>query len=71
MEEIVNLVVQKTGMSPEQARTAVETTLNFVKGKLPPALAAQVDQVVAGGGAGGAGGLGEVAKGLGGMFGKK
>ena len=67
MEEIVNLVVQKTGMSPEHTRTAVETTLTFVKGKLPPALAAQVDGVIAGGGTGG---LGEVAKGLGGMFGK-
>ena len=67
MDEIVNLIVQKTGMSPEHAKTAVETTLNFVKGKLPPAMASQVDNVVAGKGVGD---LGEVAKGLGGMFGK-
>jgi len=67
MDELVKLVAQKTEISHEQAKTAVETVLGFLKSKLPPAIAGQIDAVLAGG----AGGLGGVAQGLGGLLGKK
>lgn len=68
MEELIEMVAQKTGLPPERARTAVETVLNYVKGKLPPAVSGQIDHVVGGGTSGG---LGDMAKGIGGMFGKQ
>ena len=71
MEEIVKLIAQKTGISEAHARTAVETVVGYLKTKLPTTLAAQLDGVIAGGGAN----LGDIASslggGLGGMFGKK
>lgn len=68
MDELVNLVVQKTGISQDQARQAVTVVLDYLKQKLPAPIASQVDSVL---GAGGSGGLGGVAGALGGMFGKK
>ena len=72
MDELINLVAQKTGIAPAQARTAVETVLGFLKTRLPAPIAGQLDSLV-GGGAGGAGGgdLGDMAKGLGDMLGRK
>jgi uncharacterized protein (DUF2267 family) len=66
MDELVKLVVKKTGITEAQAKTAVELVLNFVKSKLPAPIAAQVDNLLEGGGS-----LGDVAEGLGGLFGKK
>lgn len=68
MDELVNLVVQKTGISQDQARQAVTVVLDYLKQKLPAPIASQVDSVL---GAGGSGGMGGVAGALGGMFGKK
>ena len=68
MDELVQQVAQKTGISAEQARTAVETVVNFIKGRLPAAIAPHVDTAV---GAAGKVDLGSVASGLGGLFGKK
>jgi hypothetical protein len=74
MEQLIQQVVQRTGISEEQASTAIQTVLGFVKERLPAPLAAQVEGVV-GGGAGAAGGVagkaGEMLGGLGGMFGGK
>ncbi len=74
MEELIRLVSQKTGLPAEASKLAVETVLQFLKTKLPQPIAAQLDSLIAGGGAGGlAGGLGQVgdlAAGLGGMFNK-
>ncbi len=67
MGELVALVAQKTGLSPEQARTASETVLGFLKSKLPAPLAGQIDSLVAGSGSGG---IADAAKGIGGLFGK-
>lgn len=69
MDELVKLVSQKTGLSDDKARVAVETVVGFLKDKLPAPIAAQLDSVL--GGEGGASGLGGIAQGLGGMFGKK
>jgi hypothetical protein len=43
MDEIVHEIVQKTGLPEAQAREAAQTVVNFIKQKLPPAIAAQVD----------------------------
>jgi hypothetical protein len=67
MDELINQVSQRTGLSADKARTAVETVLTYVKGKLPAGVGAQLDQLVSGGG----GGLGDVAGSVGGLFGKK
>ncbi len=74
MEELIKQVTERTGISHEQAQTAVATVLGFLKTRLPEPIAGQLDGVV--GGAGGAiGGIadkaGDVLGGLGGMFGGK
>lgn len=63
MDELVKLVVQKTGISPDQAKMAIDTVLNFLKQKLPAPIAGQIDGLLSGGGAN------EVIKGLGGLLG--
>jgi hypothetical protein len=65
MEELIRLVSQKVGISEPQAKTAVETVVNFLKQKLPQPIASQIDTVLAGGKAG------DITKGLGGLLGKK
>lgn len=69
MDELVKLVVQKTGLPEEQARMAVETVLGFLKQKLPAPIAGQIDGVL--GSAGGIPNLGDLTKGLGGLLGQK
>ena len=64
MEELINLVVQKTGISHDQAKQAVETVVGFLKQKLPAPIGGQIDGLLAGGGAQG------LVSGLGGPFGK-
>ena len=71
MEKIVNLVAAKAGISPEQAKTAVETVAGFLKDKMPPALASQVDNYLKGSAEGGGGGIAGAAGKIGGMFGGK
>ena len=46
MEELVTLVVKKTGLSHDQATMAVKTVLDFLKSKLPAPVAAEVDVVL-------------------------
>jgi len=43
MKELTNVIVQKTGISEENAQKAVQMTLGFLKAKLPAPLAAQLD----------------------------
>ena len=43
MEELINIVVEKTGLPEEQAKMAVDAVLDFVKDKLPEPIAAQVE----------------------------
>lgn len=65
MEELIKQVAAKTGISEDQARTAVTTVLGFLKTKLPAPIAGQIDNAVGGGGEGT---LGDVAAKVGGMF---
>ncbi len=46
MDALTRLVSEKTGISQDQARTAVETVLGFVKEKLPAPIAAQVESAI-------------------------
>ncbi|RPI58732.1 MAG: hypothetical protein EHM56_01015 [Chloroflexi bacterium] len=67
MDELINMVASKAGISQEQAQKAVTVVVGFLKDKLPAPIAGQIDSVLKGG----KGGLGDVAGGLGGMLGKK
>ena len=74
MDELVNLVVQKTGISQEDARKAVEVIVGELKSRLPAPIAGHVDAFLASGMSGGMNTLaaeaGELLKGkLGGLFG--
>jgi hypothetical protein len=65
MEELIKQVTAKTGISEDQARSAVTTVLDFVKDKLPAPIAGQIDNVIGGGG----GAAGDIASKLGGLLG--
>jgi uncharacterized protein (DUF2267 family) len=76
MDELINLVVQRTGLSQEDASKAVMVVIDALKSKLPAPIASHLDAFLTGGLSGSAGGLaeeaGELLKGkLGGMFGGK
>jgi hypothetical protein len=69
MEELVKQVATRTGISEEQARTAVATVIGFLKDKLPQPIGAHLDSFAGGGSAEGAGGgLGDLASKVGGML---
>ncbi len=42
MDELINNVAKQANISPDQAKTAVDTVLAFLKDKLPAPLADQV-----------------------------
>lgn len=78
MDELIKQVSERSGISEAQARTAVETVVGFIKGRLPSPIAGQVDNVLnSQSGAIGTGidsvtdRAGDLLGGLGGMFGKK
>jgi hypothetical protein len=66
MDELVNLVAKKTGLSPEMSKTVVTLVLDYVKKKLPAPVAGQIDAVL-----GGSASASGVAGAIGGLFGKK
>jgi hypothetical protein len=72
LDELVNRVAERTGLSQEQARTAAETVIGFLKERLPAPVAGALDGAVKGGETG-SGGMMDQAGGmlgnLGGMFG--
>jgi hypothetical protein len=59
MEELVNLVSKKTGLSKEMSKTVVDVVLDFIKKKLPAPAAAQLDGLLNGQGASALGALSE------------
>jgi hypothetical protein len=68
MDELVNQVSAKTGVAADTVRKVLTSAAEFVKGKLPPQYAGQVDSLLSGQGGGGnpLGGIGDK---LGGLFG--
>lgn len=84
MDEIIAQITQRTGLSADQARAAVEVVISHLKSRLPGPLASHLDAIVGTSGTGSsagatnaaatqpaAGGLGGLAGELGGLFGKK
>ncbi len=63
MQQLIDIIVQKTGISQENAQKAAQAAIDFIKGKLPPAVASQVDAVLAGDMSGVAGQTGDMLKG--------
>jgi hypothetical protein len=53
MDEIVNLVVQRTGISQDDAQKAVQVVIDSLKSKLPAPMAAEVDTFLSSGVSGG------------------
>ena len=47
-KEVAGLVSKKVGIPAEKAEQAVEVILNFLKQKLPPAIAGELDAVLEG-----------------------
>lgn len=70
MDELINMVAEKTGLTADKAKTAVMTVLDYLKQKLPAPVAGQIDGLLSGGGDA-LKNVTTMAQGLGGMFGKK
>jgi uncharacterized protein (DUF2267 family) len=69
MDELVKLVTDKVGISPDQAQKAVTVVMGFLKERLPAPLAGELDKVLAGGTSGSAGAVaGAAESALGGLF---
>jgi hypothetical protein len=75
MDELMNLITEKTGIPPDVAKPVAEVVIGFLKQKLPAPVGSQIDNVLgqvpsgtASQGQHEAGGLGHM---LGGLFGKK
>ena len=72
MNELVQLIQQKTGLSEDVAQTVVNIVMEHLKGRLPASMAAGLDQLMAGGESAGGGGMMDQAKSMvAGMMGSK
>ena len=69
MDELVRQVAERTGISEEQARGAVETVVGFLKDRLPAPIAGQLDAVVGNNEDNNEGEVTDLTSGLGGIFG--
>lgn len=69
MDELIKRITEKTGISEDQARSAVTTVTGFLKEKLPAPIAGQIDNVLSGAGGAVTDKLGDVASKVGNMFG--
>lgn len=65
MDSLISMVAQRSGISEDKARTAVDTVVGFLKEHAPAGLSGQIDSLV-GGASSGSGGI---ASTIGGMFG--
>lgn len=68
MNELVQMVTQKTGISQDKAQQAVEVIINHLKSRLPGPIASHLDQFT-GGGSSSSNLESEAANKLGSMFG--
>ena len=68
MDQLISQITERTGITADQAREAVQVVTTYLKDKLPAPIAAQVDGLLSGQP------LGDAAQqalgGLGGLFGK-
>jgi hypothetical protein len=65
--QILQLIQERAGISEQQAKSALDTVVGFLKEKLPEPVAGQIDMVLTGD----MSNLGGVVQGLGDLFGKK
>jgi len=49
MDQLIAQITQRTGISEDQARQAVEMVVGLLKDRLPAPLAAQIDSLLNGG----------------------
>ena len=70
MDQLIATVAEKAGIDKEQAKSAIESVMGFLKDKLPASLAGQLDGLVKGGEGSEGGAMGAISKGFGGLFGK-
>ncbi len=69
--DLVQLIVNRAGISEGQAETAVNVVLEQLKKRLPAPVASQIDSFLeTGQGKAGGSELGDIAKGAKGLFGK-
>lgn len=52
MNELIDLIVKKTGLPKETAKSVVEIVIKFLKDKLPDTFDALIDKVLVAGNAG-------------------
>ena len=69
MDELIKRITEKTGISEDQARSAITTVAGFLKERLPGPIAGQVDNVLSGAGGGITDTLGDAASKVGNIFG--
>jgi hypothetical protein len=65
MNELINQLTQRTGISQQQAQQCVQIVANFLKQRLPGPAATQLDNFISGQG----GSMGQAGQNVGGMFG--
>ena len=65
MDELINQITQRTGISQNQAQQALQVTVNFLKQRLPPQVGSQLENYISGQAGGkGMGGMGQQAQGM-------
>lgn len=50
MDQLVQMVKERANLDDDQARTAVDTVVGFLKDRLPDPIAGQIDGVISGSG---------------------
>lgn len=70
MNEVIQRLIDRTGLPEDKAAAAVETVIGFLKEKLPPSIGSHIDGLMSGE-AGATDKLGGIGASLGGMFGGK
>ena len=68
MDELIKQVTAKAGISEDQARSAVNTVLDFVKDRLPAPIADQIENAMSGEGGGIGRSVGDIASKVGGLL---
>ena len=67
MDSLINMVAQRSGISEDKAKTAVDTVVGFLKEHAPAGLSGQIDSLVGGESPG----TGSIASSIGSMLGGK
>lgn len=71
LNDIIQKVSEKVGISNEQATMAVNTVIGILKEKLPAPLSSQIDSLLSGGTSAAGGALDSAKNLVGGLFNKK